>query len=276
MRPLAASLTWKPIFTSDLHWYNLEVVGRNVLYAVGANGWDGPHVPATWAKSTDGGTTWKTSQLPSRGWLSGLDCKDANTCWLAGRGGTNLKTTDGGNTWTVLSSAGYTGWEYTVALTGVGDSVVVGLTCSEPAFLRSTNGVTFTGVKSVPVRSRTTSVVRRRGSATPQPSWAAFTRRPTMAPVGFRARAATAPGSGGSTARVRTLVGQSVMGGSSGTPAMDSRPSSANRPISRPRCGSRRSTCWTRNTATRSVATTIEPRTTPALAAAQSIAPTMA
>ena len=142
----SGNLTWKPIFTSDLHWYNLEVVGRNVLYAVGANGWDGPHVPATWAKSTDGGSTWKTSQLPSRGWLSGLDCKDANTCWLAGRGGTNLKTTDGGNSWTALSSAGYTGWEYTLALTGVGDSVVVGLTCSEPAFLRSTNGITFTGV----------------------------------------------------------------------------------------------------------------------------------
>ena len=100
----ADSLAWKPIFTSDLHWYNLEVVGRNVLYAVGANGWDGPHVPATWAKSTDGGTTWKTSQLPSKGWLSGLDCKDANTCWLAGRGGTNLKTTDGGNSWTVSAA----------------------------------------------------------------------------------------------------------------------------------------------------------------------------
>jgi photosystem II stability/assembly factor-like uncharacterized protein len=81
--------------------------------------------------------------LPSRGWLSGLDCKDANTCWLAGRGGTNLKTTDGGNSWTALSSAGYSGWEYTIALTGVGDSLIVGLTCSEPAFLRSTNGVTF-------------------------------------------------------------------------------------------------------------------------------------
>ena len=135
----AGDLTWKTVFTKNLGWYNLEFVGRNVAYAVGANGWDGPHVPATLAKSTDGGVTWAASQLPGVGWLAGLDCKDANTCWLAGRGGTNLKTTDGGNSWIALTNSyydqteakwnSYSGWEYTVALTGVGDSLVVGLTC---------------------------------------------------------------------------------------------------------------------------------------------------
>ncbi len=152
----AGDLTWKTVFTQNLSWYNLEFVGRNVAYAVGANGWDGPHVPATLAKSTDGGVTWATSQLPSAGWLAGLDCKDANTCWTAGRGATNLRTTDGGKSWIPLPNTyydklqekwtTYSGWEYTLALTGVGDSLVVGLTCSNPAFLRSTSGVSLIGV----------------------------------------------------------------------------------------------------------------------------------
>ena len=151
----AGDLTWKSVFTlNNRKFWNLEFVGRNVAYAVAANGWDGPHVPPTLAKSTDGGVTWATSQLPSASWLAGLDCKDANTCWLAGRSGTNLKTTDGGKSWKALGNSyydnvtdpanpvwkTYSGWEYTVALTGVGDSLVVGVTCSVPAFLRSTDG----------------------------------------------------------------------------------------------------------------------------------------
>ena len=132
-----------------VRWYKFEFVGRNIAYAVGANGWDGPHVPATQAKTTDGGVTWALNTISGTiGWLAGLDCKDANTCWAVGRGGTNLRTTDGGANWAKLGNAGYAGWEYTVALTGVGNSLVVGLTCSEPAFLRSTNGVTFTGVNA--------------------------------------------------------------------------------------------------------------------------------
>ena len=148
--PLPADLTWKPVLTMDkLHWYKIEFVGRDIAYAVGANGWDGPHVPTTLAKTTDGGKSWATSTIAeSNGWLAGLDCKDASTCLAVGRGGRNLKTTDGGKTWRILGNAGYSGWEYTVAFTGVGDSFVVGLTCSEPAFLRSTNGVTVAGVNA--------------------------------------------------------------------------------------------------------------------------------
>jgi photosystem II stability/assembly factor-like uncharacterized protein len=148
--PLAADLTWKPVLTIDkLSWYKMEFVGRDIAYAVGANGWDGPHVPTTLAKTTDGGKTWATSTIAeSNGWLAGLDCKDANTCLAVGRGGRNLKTTDGGTTWRNLGNAGYSGWEYTVAFTGVGDSFVAGLTCSDPAFLRSTNGVTVAGVSA--------------------------------------------------------------------------------------------------------------------------------
>jgi photosystem II stability/assembly factor-like uncharacterized protein len=151
----AANLTWEPVYTlANRSFYNLEFVGRNVAYAVASNGWEGPHVPATLVKSTDGGVKWATSELPSKGFLPGLDCKDASTCWTAGRGGTNLRTTDGGNSWVALSNRyydnvtdpanpvwkTYSGWQYSVALTGVGDSLIVGLTCDLPAFLRSTDG----------------------------------------------------------------------------------------------------------------------------------------
>ncbi len=146
----ASSLTWQTVLNNPaVRWYKFEFVGRNVAYAVGANGWDGPHVPPTLAKTTNGGATWAQSTFADApGWLAGLDCKDANTCWAVGRGGTNLKTTNGGTTWLKLGNAGYSGWEYTVALTGVGDSLAVGLTCSTPSFLRSTDGVTFTGVNT--------------------------------------------------------------------------------------------------------------------------------
>ena len=97
----AGNLTWQTVVDKPtVRWYNLEFVGRNVAYAVGANGWDGPHVPATLAKTTDGGNAWATSTIAeSVGFLAGLECKDASTCWVAGRGGTNLKTTNGGSTW---------------------------------------------------------------------------------------------------------------------------------------------------------------------------------
>ncbi len=149
--PAAGVVTWKPVLTMDkLHWYKIEFVGRDIAYAVGANGWDGPHVPATLAKTTDGGKNWATSTIAeSSGWLAGLDCKDASTCWAVGRAARTLRTTDGGKTWQTLGSAGYTGWEYTIARTGVGDTLVVGLTCSDPAFLRSLNGVNFAGVNAV-------------------------------------------------------------------------------------------------------------------------------
>ena len=139
----AASMTWQSVLDrSNLHWNNIEFVGRNVAYAAGGDTWDGPYtVPATYAKSTDGGVNWTTKSLPTGAWMRGLACKDANTCWTVGQGGKIHKTTDGGNTWVQLTIPSYSTWMYAVALTGVGDGLVVGLTGE---IARSTNGTTFT------------------------------------------------------------------------------------------------------------------------------------
>ena len=112
---------------------------------MGGSTWDGPHyVTATYAKTTDGGATWEVKPFPETAtggkWMRGVECKDADNCWVVGQGSRVVGTVDGGKTWGGVSVTGYHGWMYSVALTGVGNTVMVGLT---DKFARSTNGYTF-------------------------------------------------------------------------------------------------------------------------------------
>ena len=179
----AASMTWQSVLDrSNLHWNNIEFAGRNVAYAAGGDTWDGPYtVPATYAKSTDGGVNWTTKSLPTGAWMRGLECKDANTCWTVGQGGKIHKTTDGGNTWVQLTIPGYSTWMYAVALTGVGDGLAVGLTGEIARRRMAQRSRCWTHQDTA---SRMISVVRPRGCVTRPPSSVGSISQPITAPPG--------------------------------------------------------------------------------------------
>src|SRR5690606_5595684 len=63
------------------------------LVAVGSRG----HIPL----STDGGALWKQVAVPVRGLLTDVRFVDAQTGWAVGHDATILKTTDGGDSWTL-------------------------------------------------------------------------------------------------------------------------------------------------------------------------------
>jgi photosystem II stability/assembly factor-like uncharacterized protein len=156
--PSAVNLTWTNVFSLPTGvWHDIEFVGRDIGYASNGSDLYGVSVPTYMAKTTDGGKTWSTKELLWAGmWLRALDCLDAQTCYAAGRGGRVLLTTDGGGNWAQLkNSAGYTGFTYSVQHTGSGKDVLVGLTCglnadgNYPAFLRSTDGISFGAVLNV-------------------------------------------------------------------------------------------------------------------------------
>lgn len=58
-------------------------------------------------KTVDGGRTWSESRIASGGWLLGIWCSDASSCFAAGTGTTSgcnsaivvIRTSDGGRTW---------------------------------------------------------------------------------------------------------------------------------------------------------------------------------
>ena len=71
--------------------------------------------------------TGPSSALGSPGWMAGLDCKDANTCWIAGKHGSMLRTTDGAATWGTLKNLqNYVGYLVSAKWTGSGDTLLFG------------------------------------------------------------------------------------------------------------------------------------------------------
>ncbi len=71
--------------------------------------------------TTDGGETWGIQPIPEDpanayddyGWFWGLDCVDAQHCWISGRYGRVYHTSDGGQTWE-RQRTGVSGWLYEI------------------------------------------------------------------------------------------------------------------------------------------------------------------
>jgi len=149
----ATALSWTKVHSAPaVHWNTLYFVDRNMGYAVGGEDWDAPSGTSSFAKTTDGGQTWTTQQIPgSRKFMIGLACLDAQQCWVAG---TNQmwRTIDGGATWTPLYNAGYGGWFWSTEVARDPLTVLIGTTGYSADsnltgnFLRSTNGTSFTPV----------------------------------------------------------------------------------------------------------------------------------
>ncbi len=151
--PLAITPTPTPQFTPEwrqvldapgVFWNDVDFAGQTG-YAIGGPDYDS-FGPGKVAKSTDGGRTWTVlPDLSSVGFMRGIDCKDANTCWVAGQYGTIFRTTNGGASWEgVYNRAGYTGYLYSVRWTGQGNTVLIGTTCKD--MLRAEDGYTFDAV----------------------------------------------------------------------------------------------------------------------------------
>ena len=130
------NLTWNVVLDRSsnptVYWYTLSFPTSQVGYAVGGPDWivDNPG-PTTLAKTTDGGATWTTINVPvsagSRN-MRGLACKDANTCFLAGNSSPKvILTTDGGSSWTPLNSP-YTGALWSAGYTAQGATMLAGTT----------------------------------------------------------------------------------------------------------------------------------------------------
>ena len=96
----AAAGTWTKVYSNPgSFWRAVRFPTPNVGYAVGGPDWSTAG-PSRVAKTTDGGQTWVTHfRTGFNGWLKGLDCKDANTCFAVGQFAKFLRTTDGGTTW---------------------------------------------------------------------------------------------------------------------------------------------------------------------------------
>lgn len=118
---------WEQIYAgSGVHWRNIEFVGSDIGYAIGGPDW-AESGAATLIKTTDGGLSWASTTLSTSSWMAGLDCKDADTCWVAGKSGAILRTTDGGSTWkTANKLQTYLGYLVSSKWTGNGDTVLFG------------------------------------------------------------------------------------------------------------------------------------------------------
>ncbi len=130
-------------------WW-IDFPSRNVGYAVGGPEWTESSGTAFIYKTTDGGRTWTEVEHPAtanRAFLSSVDCKDENTCWVVGRFATIMRTTNGGASWqksprpTDRYGNPYGGFLYSVRWTGTGNTVLVGTTLN--FILRSTDGYNF-------------------------------------------------------------------------------------------------------------------------------------
>ena len=146
---------WTKAYTDTrLAWNDILFPSANIGYALGSHpNWtfSGDGLP-TLIKTTDGGKSWNlanTFKNYTSRWLRGMDCKDNNNCYVVGRGGTVLRTSDGGAAWKQLVPPNYGGYLYDAQYTGVGDTVVVGATCggtdptSPPGFFRTQDGKTL-------------------------------------------------------------------------------------------------------------------------------------
>ncbi|HEY64438.1 MAG TPA: DNRLRE domain-containing protein, partial [Caldilineae bacterium] len=133
-------------------WW-LDFPSRMVGYAVGGPEWTESTGTAFIYKTTDGGETWQELSHPAtanKTFLSSVDCKDENTCWVVGRYATIMRTTDGGASWQKSPRPNdregnpYGGFLYSVRWTGSGNTVLVGTTLN--FILRSTDGYNFSPV----------------------------------------------------------------------------------------------------------------------------------
>ena len=78
--------------------------------------------------SEDGGDSWRVQHLPSDqnySWLEGVDCVDAQHCWIVGRYGRIFHTEDGGATWQRQPS-GTDKWLHDVAFVDENKGIVGG------------------------------------------------------------------------------------------------------------------------------------------------------
>ena len=159
-----AALNWQLVNNSPgIFWYTIKFVDNNIGYAVGGPDWNvnnGNGQPYL-AKTTNGGQTWAVTPIlvgstgMPDGFLRGLDCKDANTCWATGQFYL-VRTTDGGASWEFARRAPeWSGWLWSLGYTGAGDTVLAGTTGYDPDparpdrkanFLRATNGMDFNAV----------------------------------------------------------------------------------------------------------------------------------
>lgn len=149
---------WQAVHQNpDLSWYTVVFPSRNVGYVAGGPDWNVNNGTGQTviAKTSDGGQTWTEIPVPNtQRFTRGLDCKDENTCWLAGASFPRLRrTTDGGQTWEVANDHyGYRGWFWSVGYTGDGDTVLAGPTGyfdedgRRANFLRATDGLNFYAV----------------------------------------------------------------------------------------------------------------------------------
>ena len=149
-------LTWQVVQNSPgVYWYTVKFPTSSIGYALGGPDWnvnDGAG-SVTWAKTTDGGRTWTTSIISGLNrFMIGLDCKDAQNCWISGAANGKIRrTTDGGATWTtgVIAANVWTGWLWSAGWTGIGDTVMMGTTGyfdqdgRRANFLRTTDGNVF-------------------------------------------------------------------------------------------------------------------------------------
>lgn len=160
-------LIWQQVHHSPgVYWYTLAFPTSSVGYVTGGQDWNVNNGvgPVTIAKTTDGGRTWTTAQVPNtQYYMRGLACKDANTCWLTGGSSPRIRRTiNGGQTWLdAYDRYGYRGWTWSASYTGTGNTVLIATTGyfpydpndpnsanREANYLRSTDGVNFDRVVS--------------------------------------------------------------------------------------------------------------------------------
>jgi predicted CXXCH cytochrome family protein len=124
--------TMKRTVDGGATWTDVTVPGaarlNGVTFVDALTGWvSGEAVggAAFLRKTTDGGLTWAVQAVPTTRSLYGVTFVSATTGWVVGDGGTILRTSDGGDTWTDQSTGTLDLRD--AAMWGAGDAVAVGL-----------------------------------------------------------------------------------------------------------------------------------------------------
>lgn len=135
-----AGKTWTPASipagVAAVNFYGVEAVeGTNIGYAVGSNG--------TIIHTTDG-KNWSQQVSGVTGILYEVACTTSGaTCWAVGDGGTILKTTNSGTTWTPQTSGTTTRLD-DVAVTQPFGSITAYVVGLGGTILKTTNGTSWT------------------------------------------------------------------------------------------------------------------------------------
>lgn len=158
-QPEAPTLTWNQVYSAPgVFWYTVDFPTPNVGYALGGPDWNvnGGVGTVTMAKTTNGGQTWSPVAVPNTNrFMRGLDCIDAERCWISGASNPRIQyTVNGGLNWsagTIVNNV-WSGWLWSTGYTGVGTTVLIGTTgyANEAGrranILRATDGVNFNAV----------------------------------------------------------------------------------------------------------------------------------